>query len=68
MKSKSLSLPSKDDTVINTLKPEGDWHEAKVTGRGGKARDFIVVGLLLNQPLVINNTVLILKMWLAILS
>ena len=37
MKSKSLSLPSKDDTVIYTLKPEGDWHEAKVTGRGGKA-------------------------------
>ena len=68
MKSKSLSLPSKDDTVINTLKPEEDWHEAKVTGTGGKARDFIVVGLLLNQPLVINNTVLILKMWLAILS
>ena len=36
MKPKSLPLPSKDDTVIYRLKPEGDWHEAIVTRRGGK--------------------------------
>ena len=37
MKSKSLPLPSKDDTVIYRLTPEEDWHEAKITRRGGKA-------------------------------
>ena len=37
MKLKSLPLPRMDDTVTYKLKPEGDWHEAKVTGRGGKA-------------------------------
>ena len=26
-----------DDTY--RLKPEGDWHEANVTGRGGKATE-----------------------------
>ena len=39
MKLKSLPLPSKDDTVIYRLKPEGYWHEANVTGRGGKATE-----------------------------
>ena len=37
MKSKSLPLPSKDDTIICRLKPEGNWHEVKITRRGGKA-------------------------------
>ena len=36
MKLKSLPLPRMDDTVTHRLKPEGDWHEAKFTGRGGK--------------------------------
>ena len=37
MKLKSLPLSTKDDTVVYRLKPEGDWHEAKVTMIGGKA-------------------------------
>ena len=37
MKLKSLPLPSKDDTVICRLKPEGDWHEVKITRKGVKS-------------------------------
>ena len=62
MKPKSLQLPSKDDTVIYRLKPEGDLMKPYLPGEVVKQRDSIVVGLMLNQPLVINNIVLILKM------
>ena len=62
IKSKSLPLPSKDVTVIYRLKPEGYGMKPKLPGEVVKLMDFIVVGLMLKQPLVINNTVLILKM------
>ena len=62
MKLKSLPLPSKDDTVIYRLKPKGIGMKPTLLGEVVKQQNFIVVGLMSNQLLLINNTVLILKM------